>query len=112
MFGNHHCNTSGQLPLLPLFPGAPAVQGSDPQCGHCGYLGRPPGGCPEHSDSSVRRHWAAGDDDPPDWRLLSDRLLDSAENSARDVLKWKWIPAYSWSIKELFVGLGWVGLTS
>ena len=44
MFGNHQCNTSGQLPLLPDAWSSTPVQGSDPQCGHCGYLGRPPGG--------------------------------------------------------------------
>lgn len=66
-------------------------------------------GCPEHSHSSVCRHWAAGDDDPPDWRLLSYRLLDSSRLLAlRDVL-WE-VEKHTRSIKELFVGLGWVGL--
>jgi hypothetical protein len=73
-------------------------------------------GCPEHSHSSVCRDWAAGDDDPPDWRLLSYRLLDSSRILAlRDVL-WESLGSGK-AYKEYqgviyWAGLGWFGLTS
>lgn len=73
-------------------------------------------GCPEHSHSSVCRDWAAGDDDPPDWRLLSYRLLDSNRILAlRDVL-WESLGSGK-AYKEYqgviyWAGLGWFGLTS